>query len=65
MDAREGPPSKGSMDKLNDWFNEQSQTPAGSLLVFLLVFLVRISLDRWLTQRERRKKARRKGQTGA
>lgn len=36
---------RGRVDTLETWFLEQAQTPTGSILLFLLVFLTRIALD--------------------
>lgn len=51
----------GDVDAINQWFNEQSQTPVGSLLLFLLVFLARVGIDeasrRRAKHREHRKRA--------
>lgn len=51
----------GSVDKINEWFADQTSTPAGSLLLFLLVFLARVGLDVYSRKREsKRTKARHK-----
>lgn len=47
------------MDWLDKWFTDATETPAGSILLFLLVFMTRIALDQWSRKREA-KKARKK-----
>lgn len=54
-------PPWGNMDALNKWFQQYTETPAGSLLLFLLVFVTRLALDRWQTRRELRRHHKRKG----
>lgn len=44
------------MDALNKWFTDMTDSPAGSILLFILVFLARVSIDRW----DRRRQAKRK-----
>lgn len=47
------------MDWLNKWFVETSESTAGSILLFILVFLSRVAIDQW-TQRRAAKRQRRK-----
>lgn len=44
------------MEALNRWFQEQTSTPVGSILMFLLVFLFRLALDHETRKRAARKK---------
>lgn len=44
------------MDQLNKWFVEVSESPIGSIVLFALVFVTRISLSEWARKREKRKK---------
>lgn len=46
----------GRVQALNDWFHEQTSTPAGSILFFLLFFLVRVGIDEAARRREKRRK---------
>jgi hypothetical protein len=46
------------VDWLSKWFDDQTSTPTGSILLFLLVFLVRITLDTWARKRENERKTR-------
>lgn len=46
------------MDELNAWFNRETSTPIGSVLMFLAVFLFRIAATRWLQRREAHAKRR-------
>lgn len=41
------------VDSLNKWFLEVSESPAGSILLFLLIFLSRLSIDAWTRKRQR------------
>lgn len=43
------------MDAINRWFEEQSSTPVGSILLFMLVLLSRLALDQWTRRRLERK----------
>lgn len=51
----------GTVDALDKWFLEQTSSPVGSLLLFVLVFLARVSLDRWGRRDRPTKKKPRKG----
>lgn len=42
------------MDDLNRWFNEAAATPTGSVLLFLIVALVRLAVNRQLWKRRRK-----------
>lgn len=46
----------GTVDIIDKWIAEQIATPAGSIVFFVLVFLLRVSLDRW--DRRRRSRAK-------
>jgi len=48
------------VDWLNRWFDEQTSTPMGSVLLFLLVFLARVGIDEWSRRRATRKAKPRK-----
>lgn len=43
------------MDWINKWFLEVSESPAGSLVLFALVFLTRLGLDALARRRSARK----------
>lgn len=44
-----------AVDQLNKWFLEVSESPVGSIVLFALVFITRISLSEWARRRETRK----------
>lgn len=48
------------VDSLNKWFGEFAATPLGSLLLFVLVFITRVTIDQWSRRRDEKKKKRRK-----
>lgn len=50
-----------NVEELNRWFDEYTSTPVGSLVLFALVFLARVSLDRWDRRRKAKKAPKRKG----
>lgn len=48
------------MDWLNRWFDEQTTTPVGSLLLFALVFLARVAIDEASRRRARKREHRKR-----
>jgi hypothetical protein len=42
-----------SVDALNSWFDQFSNTPSGAILMFLAVFLMRVALDSKSRKRRR------------
>lgn len=50
----------GTVDGLSKWFLDQADTPAGSILLFVLVFLTRISIDQYSRKRTAKKHRKRK-----
>jgi len=48
------------VDALNKWFDDMAQSSAGSLVLFVLVFLSRVTIDEALRRREKKKRHRHK-----
>lgn len=46
---------------LNRWFEQVANTPAGSAILFLLVFLSRLAIDRWDRKRQAKSPKKKKG----
>jgi hypothetical protein len=45
------------VDIVDKWLSDQSSTPTVSILLFLLMFAVRLGIDQWLRQRAAKKHA--------
>jgi hypothetical protein len=48
------------VDALDQWFLEQTSTPVGSILLFILIFLMRVGIDQWWSRRATKKAPKRK-----
>lgn len=59
--GRTGAEEQIGVDQLNKWFWEVSETPIGSVVLFVGVFLTRIAIDQWSRKRETKRKPKRKG----
>lgn len=49
------------MEAINRWFQEWSKTETGSIVLFVLVFITRVAIDRWQRNQERKRSKHRKG----
>lgn len=50
----------GGVESLEKWFLDQAQTPAGSLLLFVLIFVTRVSIDQYTAKRAAKRHHKRK-----
>jgi len=48
------------VDQLNKWFQSVADSPAGSIILFVCVFLTRVVLDRIDRKRESKRKKKKK-----
>ena len=48
------------MEAFNKWFTDMTSTPAGSVLLFILVFVSRLAIDRWDRKRSAKRSNPRK-----
>jgi hypothetical protein len=47
------------VDWLTNWFEQQTSTPTGSILLFILVFVTRLAIDQYQRSRAAKKHAKR------
>jgi len=55
-----GGPGECAVDYWDKWLSDYIATPFGGLLVFILLYLSRVLIDRWDRKAESRQKKKRK-----